>query len=88
MTSPPGKNRLNIPNMMGNIQTIMRWVDAWVGSALRTCIMRCCTNMVTPDSATRPSPRILRSLDGSTARSMPKKPRPTGTAESSTGSQE
>jgi hypothetical protein len=59
--------------MIGNIHTIIRWVEACVGSALRTCTMRCCMNMVMPESATSVSPSKFRSRDGSMAKSMPKK---------------
>lgn len=31
-TRPNGKNRLNIPNITGNMNSIIRWVLAWVGS--------------------------------------------------------
>ncbi len=74
--------------MIGNSHTIIRWVDAWLGSALRTCTMRCCTNMVMPENTTRARPSTLRSRDGSMARSMPRNSRCTGTAASSMGSHE
>lgn len=41
MTSPIGKKRLNIPNITGNMNSIIRWVLCWVGSADATWLIFC-----------------------------------------------
>lgn len=76
-----------MPNMTGNMNSIIRWVLCWAGSDEGTWLIFCCTYMLRPERATRTKPRMLPARIGSSARSKPTKPRSTGTALSRNGSQ-
>ena len=82
-----GKNRLNIPNITGNMKSIIRCVFICEGSADGTWLIFCWTYMLIPDVATRMNPSTLCARIGSTARSMPRNCRLTGTTVFRKGSQ-
>lgn len=75
------------PKNMGNIRVIIRCWAAWDGSIVGDWVIFCCTNIVRPERPTRKYAMILPDCIGWVARSMPKKPRLTGTMVSSTGNQ-
>lgn len=86
MTRPRGKKRLNIPNMTGNMNSIMRWVLCCAGSGEGIWLIFCCTYMLMPERATSTKPRMLPARMGSSARSRPTNALFTGTMLSRKGS--
>ena len=67
---------------MGIIHSIIRWVLCWRGSVEELMLIFCWAHMLAPESRGRIA--VLSGL----ARSIQRKPRFTGTALCSTGSQE